>query len=148
MYLLCLIAQILFSIVFTTEHPIFEFKNTRYWSQLAGSTFILVYGVEFFVLNHEHFGSLQIPVLIYCIAITFMGIAAVLRNLKSGSRSYFLILAGAILFIASDSLLASEKFIYPDMNLGIPVLVSYYAAIILISLGLVKAEVSGSTENN
>jgi uncharacterized membrane protein YhhN len=77
--------------------------------------------------------ALRLPVLAYEVVIVAMGLA----TLTMGN---LWIVGGALLFIASDGLLASERFIVsaisphrPSMRLAVWVL--YYAAQVMIALG-------------
>lgn len=79
--------------------------------------------------------GLKLPVLIYGIAIAAMGLAA----LTTGNWT---IIAGAILFMVSDSILAWEKFLLPACSPSGPAMrysvwITYYAAQLLITLGFV-----------
>jgi uncharacterized membrane protein YhhN len=110
-------------------HQIFANRPwNQHWGQLAFSTLVVVYGAEFFILNRNSFATLEIPVLFYCIAITAMGVAATMRNAMIHPRSYFMVLGGAMLFVISDSLLATAKFITPFPFSGMMILGTYYAA--------------------
>jgi uncharacterized membrane protein YhhN len=129
-----LIAHLLYTSAFT-----FEILKSRpwnhHWGQLAFAALVLVYGVEFFILNRLSFDSLWVPVLLYCIAITTMGIAATMRTIGSPGGGYYKVVGGAVLFIVSDSLLATNKFIAEFDFAGPLVLVTYFAAQYLIATG-------------
>lgn len=72
-------------------------------------------------LEQQNETTLIIPVLIYIIAIMFMGLFAILTGNTLAS-------IGSILFIISDSILAWNKFIEPIMYSNIFIMGSYYAA--------------------
>lgn len=77
--------------------------------------------------------GLKLPVLTYVAAILFMGLAALTVNSPA-------VIAGAVLFMASDSILAWEKFLLPAGSpasalMRYAVWVTYYAAQFLITLG-------------
>ncbi|MET0575020.1 MAG: lysoplasmalogenase [Mesorhizobium sp.] len=77
--------------------------------------------------------DMRLPIVLYVAAIVAMGIAALtLGNL--------FIIAGAVAFMASDAMLASEKFLMAEQAPGsrparIAVWVLYYAAQLSITLG-------------
>ncbi len=107
----------------------------QHWGQLAVSTMIVVYGAEFFILNRSGFGSLTLPVMIYCAAITAMGVAAVMRDRYKNANGYFRVVLGAVFFVISDSLLATNKFIAPIESAGLLILGTYFFAQYLIATG-------------
>jgi len=106
-----------------------------HWGQLAFSTLIVVYGAEFFIINRESFGALMFPVFIYCIAITLMGVTAVMRDRYRNGNGYFRVVIGALFFIISDSLLATAKFITPFEGSGLLILATYFFAQYMIATG-------------
>jgi uncharacterized membrane protein YhhN len=108
---------------------------TQHWGQLAFATLIVVYGAEFFILNRQYFGSLKIPVMVYCIAITAMGVAATMRDRDKNPGGYMRVLIGVVFFIISDSLLAANKFIEEFAGAGPAILVTYFFAQYMIATG-------------
>ena len=67
--------------------PVSNINAKRHWGQLATATLLLVFGVEFFILNRESFGELKMAILTYCVALVVMSIAASLRMLHHGTES-------------------------------------------------------------
>lgn len=55
-------------------------------------------------------GDMTVPVIIYASVITLMVLAALYRGGKVSSRSFWLVLGGAMLFMFSDSVIALSKF--------------------------------------
>lgn len=80
--------------------------------------------------------NLLIPVSVYCLVITLMGIFAAGRRTKKSS--YNLVLIGSILFIISDSLIAFNKFYAPLPGSSFWVMSTYGLAQFLIVLGWSK----------
>lgn len=81
-----------------------------------------------------HLGDMRPPVAVYMIAIAAMGVAALTASP--------LVMIGAILFVASDTVLAAETFVFKDAprRWTPPVIWGAYAAAqILIYLGAVNA---------
>ena len=75
-------------------------------------TGIAAYGVFFAMdLMPRIDEVIKIPVGAYAVAITLMGLAASFRFGRTFPRSFVLVLIGAFLFIASDSLLATNRFL-------------------------------------
>jgi uncharacterized membrane protein YhhN len=65
-----------------------------------------------------------------------MGVAAVMRDRSRNTAAYNHVVAGAVLFILSDALLATDKFIMPFKGAGLAILGSYFAAQYLILAGV------------
>ena len=80
-----------------------------------------------------HAGDMQVPVTFYMTAIGIMGLAAALHALPS-----VLILAGAISFIVSDSLIGYNRFVQPLAGAREWIMVTYYLAQILLVCGIVR----------
>lgn len=81
--------------------------------------------------------SLRLPVLAYGLAILIMGLSAL-------TLDNYPILAGAILFMASDAILAAERFLTSGVSpnrpaMRIAVWVAYYAAQLTITIGVLLA---------
>jgi uncharacterized membrane protein YhhN len=76
-----------------------------------------------------HAGALAIPVAAYVVVITAMGVAALLADAS------ILLPIGAILFIASDTLLALNLFVAQNRAAAVLILPTYYAAQLLLFLG-------------
>jgi uncharacterized membrane protein YhhN len=78
-------------------------------------------------------GPLALPVAAYVLAIAVMGLGGVTLG--------GLVLLGVLLFMASDAILGSEKFLMPEASrlrrlTGPAVWILYYAGQALITLGL------------
>ncbi len=83
--------------------------------------------------------NMRVPVVVYCIAITLMGICAASRNTASRS-SYGYVVAGAVLFIISDALIAVNRF-YTDIPAdALCIMTTYGAAQYLILEGWLKKD--------
>lgn len=82
--------------------------------------------------------SILLPVLLYAIVITLMGVGAAFRFGRTYLRSFLLVFFGAMLFITSDSILAINRFSRPLDHAGWSVMITYAAAQFLIALGCLK----------
>jgi uncharacterized membrane protein YhhN len=97
---------------------------------------LLAFGLAMLAILWRRVGpALRLPVAAYVAAILAMGVTA----LTTGS---FLVISGALLFVASDALLATEKFVVAAISphrdlMRAAVWVLYYAAQLLITLGFV-----------
>jgi uncharacterized membrane protein YhhN len=112
-----------------------------HWISIGLFIFLGMSAFIFFWLR-PHLKSMLIPVLIYIVIITVMGVGAWAVSWKSSFRisGRALILAGALCFYFSDVFVARDKFIkeeYPNRLLGLPL---YYAGQFLFafSVGLLK----------
>ncbi|MBL7951915.1 MAG: lysoplasmalogenase [Flavobacteriales bacterium] len=79
--------------------------------------------------------SITIPVAIYAVAICLMGATAAFRLGRTYFRSFAMVLAGAVFFILSDSLLATNRFIFPLTHAPWSVMLTYALAQVLIVWG-------------
>ena len=124
-----LAAHVVYTALFAT--------NRSCWQSLKTPRRILLIAVPVYVFLISAWlvpdaGPLKIPVTIYIFAITGMTTAAL------GSRFGWRVTAGALLFLASDSLLAIAKFSGPFPARGYLVWASYYAAQYLIVTGTLQ----------
>jgi len=120
-----LIAQILYIIAFTHEGS----GQAPIWYILP----FILYGVVLLRWLWPHLGSLRVPVIIYLTVILIMAYQAVNRWIETEQDGTFLALAGAYLFVASDSALAVERFRGRFRGADFWVLSTYFAAQLLIA---------------
>lgn len=107
----------------------------QHWGQLAFSTLLVVYGAEFYIINRFSFGEMSLPVMIYCIGITAMGVTAAMRDRTHNFGAYLMVCVGSVFFMISDSLLATQLFITPYPFSGQLILGTYFLAQYLIGIG-------------
>lgn len=81
-----------------------------------------------------HAGELVIHVAVYMTAISLMGIGAALHRSQS-----VIVFAGALLFIASDSMIAINRFVTPLPAARYGIMITYYAAQLLILWGVLES---------
>ncbi|MEO8025968.1 MAG: lysoplasmalogenase [Bryobacteraceae bacterium] len=98
-----------------------------------------VFSVSFAVWLTPHLGKLGAPVWAYMAAITAM----VLSSIASRIRPTWVV-AGALLFLASDSILAANKFVGPVPLRGWLVWSTYALAQYGLCLGVLSAGASGA----
>ena len=98
----------------------------------------LCYGSALVVLLFPYLGDLKIPVILYAAVICTMLLCSlhIFRKLLAPSNSYFV--AGALLFVLSDSLLAINKFYQPFAFAGTLIMLTYCAAQYYIVMGFIK----------
>jgi uncharacterized membrane protein YhhN len=85
-----------------------------------------------------HLGRERAPVVVYVSVIAVMGWRAAVRALSTATpaSSGALALAGALLFLVSDGLLATDRFARPFRTADAAVMTTYYAAQTLIALSI------------
>ncbi|MCB0762898.1 MAG: lysoplasmalogenase, partial [Flavobacteriales bacterium] len=101
-----------------------------------------------FIKIREDLGEMELPVLVYTIVITTMSITALNRQAKTSRASFAMVMAGALLFMTSDSLIAWDRFHGTIDLASVWIMLTYIAAQGLIVYGLMagrKADFEGST---
>ena len=99
---------------------------------------VLAYLIELMHLLWPGLGDLKIPVLIYGITISTMLSAAIWQYQKLDDRTSLFMIMGAGFFVASDSILAIDKFRNPFASAGVYIMVTYILAQLFIVLGAIK----------
>lgn len=122
-------------------YDILRNKSFNYhWGQLAVGAMVVVYGVEFFILNRSIFDQLWLPVLLYTIVITALGVATVMRNASLQRRNYFFVATGAMMLIFADSLFAIQKFVITVDWIAPLMLIVFFSGHYLMVKGIVGRE--------
>ena len=125
-----LLAHITYIFIFNKSSEDFKPKIFTY-----STGFLLVlFGVLIVLLMWTGLGNLKIPVIIYTSVIMIMGISALFRKANGAST----VLIGAILFIASDSLLALNKFYQDFETADFWVMLTYILAQYCIVTGMIS----------
>lgn len=122
-----LLAHLCYAIAFILN--IIDVGGTEGMLLSSGLTVLIVFYSIFFTWDiTEHVTEdLRPPVVGYTIAITLMGAAAAFRYTRTFPRSFWTVFIGAVLFIASDSLLALDRFV-KDLTWGPLVVIVLYSA--------------------
>lgn len=112
-----LIGQILYGIGFINNIKNSTNEGKRSFNIIMSLVFAAFYvGLMKFLfpsLTEVEDGAFLVPVLIYGLAICFMGLTAAFRYKKVNSSSFLFILIGALTFVVSDTCIALDKFYYP-----------------------------------
>lgn len=133
-----LITQVLYTIGFSLpkgKHTIF---NTRIYQMIL----VLGYGGLLMWLLYNKLGDYKIPVIIYAVVIHAMLLAALNRFGKVNGVSYMVVAVGAILFLASDSMIAINRFIERFDFARILIMSTYVIAQYLIAIGSLRQDFS------
>lgn len=97
---------------------------------------VMLYGTWFgWELSERLDRNMLIPVLGYVVAIGLMATLAGFRWMRTFARSFWTVLVGAALFMVSDSLLATNRFIRPLEWSPAVITLTYAAAQFLIAGG-------------
>jgi uncharacterized membrane protein YhhN len=111
------------------------FKRSVAWFPHRGVLLAtLAYGCVMVAFLYSHLPSgLRLPVAAYVVVITLMGAQALGRAAVLGDAASRYVAIGALCFMASDTLLAINKFVTPLPVSALWVLSSYYVAQLLIA---------------
>ena len=129
-----LITQLIYMIAFFNTPG----KNILFFKKIYLLIPVVIFGCGILWLLSAGLGDMKLPVTIYTVVILSMLLAAVNREKKVNRQSFLLVLAGAILFVLSDSMIAINKFSQPFELARIAILSSYFTAQYLIALGCAR----------
>lgn len=125
-----LLAHIIYIFVFNKSSQDFKPKIFTY----STGFLLMLFGMLMLLLMWSGLGNLKIPVTVYTSVIMIMGVSALFRKADGAS----LVLIGAILFIASDSLLALNKFYEDFVAADFWVMLTYILAQYFIISGMIS----------
>jgi uncharacterized membrane protein YhhN len=95
-------------------------------------------GMGLVVVLFPSLGAMKIPVVIYALILTAMVVSAIFRLGLTSTTSFWMVVSGAVLFMASDSLLAINKFLELLPNASVWIMITYCAAQFLIVEGILR----------
>lgn len=130
-----LIAQLCYTMAFA--HNVFDVGGVEgvLLSSVLSAGFLLYAALFGSNLISSISDGLTVPVLSYVGAISLMAVAASFRWKRTYPRSFWLVLIGAALFVASDSFLALERFVRPRPWSSAVIMLTYAGAQFLIAWG-------------
>lgn len=99
---------------------------------------VLAYLVELMHLMWPFLGPMKAPVLVYGITISVMLSAAFWQYQKLDDKTALYFILGATLFVASDSMLALNRFRSPFTMAGVLIMTTYILAQLFIVLGAIR----------
>ena len=99
---------------------------------------VIAYLIELMILLWPHLGGMKIPVLVYGITISTMLSAAFWQYQKLDNTTALYLIFGAGFFVASDSILALNKFKTQFDSAGIYIMSTYILAQLFIVLGAIR----------
>jgi uncharacterized membrane protein YhhN len=106
--------------------------------------FLIFYSLLISVLQ-KNLGTFTVPVMVYGMAISIFGMAALLLYLQNKNAITRMLLMGAILFIVSDSMIALQKFHIARTFYPVAIMATYVMAQFLIFRYMVAFEKTGDT---
>ena len=132
-----MVTQIIYVVIFSKAGGSIKMLSQPKWLFV-----LLVFGGIYFSLMYslyDQLNEMKIPVLVYGAVVCLMGFTSTMRN--TNQLSYYLVFIGACFFVASDSLIAVNKFLYSaDLFLAQPfIMILYVIAQYFIVVGLIKA---------
>lgn len=131
-----LLSHISYIILFSKQLKIYLKKSKIiFW---IGVTAIAFYLIVMMLILLPSLGDLKIPVFLYALTISIMLLFALKGFLNWQKPANIYILIGAIVFVASDSLLAFDKFYAPLQYSSILIMATYLIAQYLIVDGILK----------
>jgi uncharacterized membrane protein YhhN len=113
-------------------------KNSILGSRILLLFPVIIYGMGLVFYLYGDLKEMKLPVIIYAFVILLMLSGAISRIDKVKKKSFLLILAGAILFVISDSAIAINKFSIKFEYSGIVIMSTYVLAQYLIVTGYIN----------
>jgi uncharacterized membrane protein YhhN len=138
MFMLGLLSFMLAQLIYLTVFFKTPGRNAIVSKRFYLSIPVLLFGTGLLFFLYDDLGVMRIPVLIYAMVILVMLTAAINRIEKVNRLSFLMVLAGAILFVISDSSIAINRFSYPFEASGIVIMSTYILAQYLIIMGYIK----------
>jgi uncharacterized membrane protein YhhN len=108
---------------------------------------VVLAGTGLVVVLFPRLGEMKVPVIIYAMVITVMVLSALFRIGRTNAHSFWMVLGGAVTFMASDSILAINKFLIPITNANFLIMLTYIAAQWLIVEGLLRHHTATPTKD-
>lgn len=131
-----IIAKIFYSLFYYTKAKF----NVDFLLPFLAVTFIYYLFVSFFL--YEGLGVYFVPVIIYVLASVGMIFMSYSRYRTVNDKSYILVLMGAFLFLASETIFAVDKFYTPLSHIKITLMVSYGLSQLFTIRGIIEQNAS------
>lgn len=92
----------------------------------------VIFFLGFIFLIKENLGEMLIPVVVYGLTISTFGAITLLNYINQKSTENLWLFLGAIIFIASDSMIALNRFYEPQEMYSVAIMITYVVAQYLI----------------
>ena len=119
-----------------------QLKKPSFFHKYLYAFLFVNYVVYLLSLLKPNLGELFYPVLVYGIAISVFGLVATLNYATKRTTAALFLMLGAILFVASDSMIALHKFQEPKSFYPIAIMITYVLAQYLIYQFIIKEEIT------
>jgi uncharacterized membrane protein YhhN len=136
-FILGLACFLLAHIMYFTVFIITPGKNSVLSNRIYLLVPVIIYGIVLVSFLYADLDDMRLPVIAYAIVILTMLAGAINRIEKVKTYSFYLVLAGAILFVISDSVIAVNKFSHQFESSGILIMSTYVIAQYLIVTGYI-----------
>jgi uncharacterized membrane protein YhhN len=123
-----------------------QIKEASFQQKLVAIIPFVIYLVTLLFILYDNLNEFLIPVIIYGAAISVFGMVALLNYVVDSSKINRVLLIGATLFIASDSMIALNKFYEEKSFYGVAIMMTYVLAQYLIYL-FMKEELEVGSRN-
>jgi uncharacterized membrane protein YhhN len=137
MFIIGLVCFLLAHVMYFTVFIITPGENTILTKRVYLLVPVIIYGAALVSYLYDGLGEMKLPVIIYAIVILTMLSGALDRKGRVNNKSYYLILAGAIIFVISDSTIAISKFSHQFKLSELVIMSSYIVAQYLIVRGYI-----------
>ncbi len=121
---------------------ILYFHFVRLQEKIAGNPWYLLLVVIYYsvlmVWLSPYLGQFTVPVRVYGVAISIMLMMAMHMTSLKSKKAGWMLLAGAVLFVLSDSVLAVNRFYQGFPEAGIVIMLTYGAAQLYIVKGAIE----------
>ncbi|MBA6156594.1 lysoplasmalogenase [Tenacibaculum sp. S7007] len=115
-------------------------QKRTYLKLLKSAVPFVVLFVGLLSIIYNNLGEMLLPVIVYGVAISIFGAFALLNYSEEKSTANTWLLLGAILFIASDSLIALNNFYTPKRLFDIAIIILYIVSQYLIVKAVIAKE--------
>lgn len=143
-YMLGMVAFLLTQIFYTIAFSTTKGKNTLFTARIYQLILVIGYGALLLWLLYNKLvtpdANYRIPVIVYTLVILTMLASALNRYGKVNGVSYMLVSIGALLFVASGSMIAINRFLEKFDFARILIMLTYITAQYLIAIGCLKQD--------
>lgn len=123
----------------------YRIKKSNFSQKIIAAVPFMIYLFVLLSLLQHNLNKFLIPVVVYGSAISVFGMVSLLNYVVEKSKNNRVLLLGAILFIASDSMIALHKFYQEQPFYGVAIMATYVIAQYLIYLFMKRESLSSNT---
>ena len=131
----------IFYIIFFHRIRVLENIRNKFFFLLV----VAIYYAALIIWLYPHLEDMKLPVTVYGLVISFMLMLALHTYFSRNKKAGRWLMAGALLFILSDSILAINKFYQPFGFAGVLIMLTYGLAQLFIAEGASRYITSANT---